>query len=129
MTGFADYDLAGKEDERYPTTEYIFYFAGGPSDWKSQKRSIAALSVDAEISALSKAGRQSVYLRHLVLMVDCEQKAATTFQKDNQGAVILAYSSEYHPRTTHIGLQCHYIMHLTEERTTDVKCILTHIKK
>ena len=105
LSGFVDSGLADDQDKGCSTTGYIFHFAGGPLDWKSQKQSIVALStVEAEYLTLSKAGQQSVYLRHLMSTIGCDQKTATILHEDNQGAVKLAYSIGYHPRTKHIGI-------------------------
>ena len=111
-------------------TGYIFYFAGGPLHWKSQKHSFVALStVESEYLAPSKADQQCVYLRHLMSTIVCKQKDPTILYEDNEVAVRIAYNSGYHPRTKHIGLKYHYGRHLIKEKTVVVQYISTLQRK
>ena len=96
LEGYVDADHAGDPDEGYSTTGYIFYFAGGPLDWKSQRQTIVTLStVEAEYVALSKAGQEFVYLRDLMSSVGLGQVQATTVHEDNSGALKLATTDHY----------------------------------
>lgn len=51
------------------------------------------------------------------------QKAAKKLHEDNQGAVRLAYSSGYHPRTSRMSLKYYYIGHLIKAKTVKENCI------
>ena len=102
LVGYVDADHAGDPDEGYSTTGYVFYFAGGPLYWKSQRQTIVTLStVEAEYVALSKGGQECVYLRDLMSSAGFERAQATTMHEDNSGALKLANTDHYHPRTKH----------------------------
>ena len=126
MVGYVDADHAGDPDEGYSTTGYVFYFAGGHLYWKSQRQTIVTLStVEAEYVALSKGGQECVYLRDLMSSAGFEQAQATTMHEDNSGALKLANTDHYHPRTKHIGVKYHYIRHLVKENVVVVVKIAT----
>ena len=121
---FVDADFAGgytKETADDPvsvfrrTGYYIIYF-GCPVIWISKLQSEICLStVEAEYIALSQAMRdvipfidQTKEMDHIFLQCSSPPMVKCTVFEDNNGALELATTPRYHPRTKHIAIKYHH---------------------
>lgn len=79
-------------------------------DWRPPKQKLVATSsVEDEYVALSGAGQQCMYLCHPISSVGWEHNGSTVIFGDHLGALRLAHSKRYHPRTKNIGIKYHYV--------------------
>ncbi|XP_046869130.1 uncharacterized protein LOC124461684, partial [Drosophila willistoni] len=92
FTGFVDADWAGDRIDRKSYTGYVYFLAGGPISWKSEKqRSVALSSTEAEYMALSTACKEAIVLRRLIIEIGCgEEDTSTVLYGDNLSAQQLA---------------------------------------
>ncbi|XP_046868883.1 secreted RxLR effector protein 161-like [Drosophila willistoni] len=72
LTGYADADWGGDVSNRKSYTGYVFFLAGGPISWKSEKQcSVALSSTEAEYMAMSSAAKEALHLRRLMIEIGC----------------------------------------------------------
>ena len=82
--GFSDSDFASDKVTSKSTYGYLFTVAGGPVSWKSKRSSIIALStMEAESDALTKAIRETQWLRNLYSELNRPIKSPTLVLEDN----------------------------------------------
>ena len=130
-----EFELSGMSDSdwavRHSTAGFVFQYSQAAISWASRKQaSVALSSCEAEIMALSEAGKEGVYLSpmdlsrfldELGLGLDAPLKLAT----DNSGACDLSYNPEHHERVKHIERRHFYIRELVEEQLIVVPYVST----
>ena len=84
--------------------------AGGLINWKLKRCStIALLIIEAESDALTKAIRETQWLRNLYSELNRPIKTFTLVLKDNQSTIKAAKDPALHSRTKYILLKYYYI--------------------
>jgi len=115
--GYSDADWAGGYD-RKSVGAFIFLLNGTAISWSSKKQDTVALSsTESEYMALTKAGKEAIWLRKLLHRIlynplpgeVLDRFPSITINGDNQGSLALAHNHQYHPRTKHIDVQYHWI--------------------
>lgn len=110
LTGYADADWAGDQDNRHSTSGVLFLMAEGSISWLSKKQPIVALSTsEAEYVALSVATQEAVWLRRLFSDLRVDPQEPTMLMEDNQGTIAIAKNPISHARTKHIDIRYHYV--------------------
>ena len=123
MIGYSDADWAGDVNDRKSTSGYLFMVSGAPISWKSKKQTCVALSTaEAEYIALAFATQEVTWLRELFKDLHNEQTKPTIIHEDNQAAMCIAESPQYHSKTKHIDIKYHYV----REKVLDNTIILTY---
>ncbi|XP_070068066.1 uncharacterized protein [Drosophila takahashii] len=117
LSGYVDADWGGDKTDRKSRTGYVFYLAGKPISWKSEKqRSVALSSTEAEYMALSFACKEAISLRRLILEIGCgDSKTSTTMHTDNLSAQQLAKNPVHHSRSKHIDIRYHFVRNIVRE--------------
>jgi Reverse transcriptase (RNA-dependent DNA polymerase) len=105
-------------------TGFVITFAGCPIAWTSKLQTEVALSTtEAEFIALSEGLRSAIPLISLVTelrdkgvpMTWCQPKIHCRVFEDNNGALELARTPKYRPRTKHINIKYwHFIEYVTK---------------
>src|SRR5947207_9004067 len=86
LVGYTDAAYANARQFR-STTGFCFLIGGAPVSWTSKRQSITAQSTtESEYIALSEAGKQAVWLCHLLYALRKTQGKATIIYADNQGS-------------------------------------------
>ena len=121
LFGVVDADWGANAIDRKSYSGFAFVLAGAPISWEARKqRSIALSSTEAEYMAISEAAKEAMYLRDVLSNVGVECECVTLFN-DNQGAIKLAQSKNYHPRTKHIDVRHHFIRDMCEQGVVHLK--------
>ncbi|CAI5714757.1 unnamed protein product [Peronospora destructor] len=124
LIGYSDADWAGDIETRRSTRGYVFVLNDGCISWRSKKqRTIALSSTEAEYMALSEATQEAVWLK--AFMCELGEDAgdgAVMVYKDNQGAIALAKSPEFHKRIKHIDIRYHFV----REKVKDGQVVLDY---
>ncbi len=110
LLGYTDADGAS-QDHRRAISGYLFLIDGGAISWSSRKQELVTLSTaEAEYVAATHAAKEAVWLRRLEgnLSPPITSKATTLFC-DNQAALRLAQTDNYHARTKHIDIRFHFV--------------------
>ena len=108
--GFSDADWGGDHDDRKSTSGYVFLMGGTAVSWKSNKQSCVALSTaEAEYVALAAAAQEAKWLQRLTSDLLDYEIGATEIFEDNQSAICLAKTPQFHGRTKHIEIKYHFI--------------------
>jgi hypothetical protein len=111
------------------TTSFCYTINGAPVSWTSKRQSITAQSTtESEYIALSEAGKQAVWLRHLLYALRKSHvytEKPTTIYADNQGSINLSANPIFHSRTKHIQVRYHAIREYIENNEIRVQFIPT----
>lgn len=125
LFGVVDADWGGNSIDRRSYSGFAFILAGAPISWEARKqRTIALSSTEAEYMAISEATKEAMYLRDILnsISVNCE---CVVLFNDNQSAIKLAQSKNYHSRTKHIDIRHHFIRDKCEEGLIKLKYLCT----
>ena len=76
---------------------------------------IALSSTEAELAAMSDAGRAALYLRSILEEINLPQNFPTTILADNHGALHLCNANQPSVRTRHIDIKHFAIVQWSEE--------------
>jgi len=103
--------------------------SGAPVSWTSKRQSITAQSTtESEYIALSEAGKQAVWLRHLLYALQrphVYREKSTIVYADNQGSIDLSANPVFHSRTKHIQVRYHAIREYIENGEIRVEFVPT----
>jgi len=109
LLGFTDAD-GSSQPHRRAISGHAFILDGGAISWSSRKQELVTLSTaEAEYVAATHAAKELIWLRRLEGDLSLSTKQATTLLCDNQAAIRLVKSDNYHARTKHIDVRYHFI--------------------
>ncbi|XP_062558272.1 uncharacterized protein LOC134223148 [Armigeres subalbatus] len=128
--GFSDADWGNDQDSRRSVTGYLFQFGDGSVSWSSRKQPTVALStMEAEYMALSAASQEALWWRGFRSEL-LGRKEPITIHCDNRSAICLAEKEiGYSPRSKHIDVRHHFVREQLENRTIEVKYIMSGDQK
>ena len=111
LTGYTDADGAS-QDHRRAISGHAFFIDGGTVSWSSRKQELITLSTaEAEYVAATHAAKEGIWLRRLIGELFSPIDNPTPLYCDNQAALTLATTDNFHARTKHINICYHYIRH------------------
>ena len=114
LQGHTDVDGASQEHRRV-ISGYCFSIDRDAISWGSKKQELVTLSTaEAEYIAVTHASKEAIWLRCLIGDLLPEFNSSTMLLCDNQSAVQLAHSDNYHAHTKHIDIQYHFIRNVIE---------------
>lgn len=126
VVGYCDADWASDLDGRRSVTGYVFMLQGGPIAWNSRKQQTVALSTtEAEYMALSSATQEAMWLRHFGSEFNLRAPTSTVIFCDNRGAISIASTSGYNPRSKHIDIRHHYVREKVDEHQIKIEAVKT----
>jgi hypothetical protein len=109
LQGYTDADGFSQEPF-YAILGHVFLIDGGAVSWSLQKQELVTLStVEAEYVAVTHAAKEAIWLRRLIGDLHIPTAIATTLFCDNQAALHLAKTDNYHARTKHIDTRYHFV--------------------
>ena len=130
LIGYVDADWATNPDDRRSVTGYIFFLAGGPISWSTQRQKTTALSsTESEYMALSAAVQEAIWLRGMLKDLGFEQSKCTIIFQDNQSSIKLAKNPEMHQRTKHIDIRHHFVRECIANEQIELKFVGTNEQK
>ncbi|KAL9376134.1 hypothetical protein Peur_030254 [Populus x canadensis] len=111
LTTYSNVDWAGNYDSRSSTSTSICFLGPNLISWSSHKqRAIARSSMEAEYSALSRAGSETIWLVSLCQELGLPISSPPTLLCDNLGATELSLNPVQHSRMKHIQIDLHLSM-------------------
>ena len=112
LTGFVDVDGASQE-HRHAISGYMFMVDGGAVLWSLKKQELVTLlTMEAKYVAATHAAKEAVWLCCIMGELFSPPNEPTTLYGDNQSAIALAHSGQYHACTKHINIQYHFICYI-----------------
>jgi hypothetical protein len=109
LLGYTDADGSSQEHRR-AISGNAFLIDGGAVSWSSKKQELVTLSTaEAEYVAATHAAKEAIWLRRLIGTLTLSTSKATTLFCDNQAALHLAKTDNYHARTKHIDTRFHFV--------------------
>jgi len=111
LVGYADADWAGDIASRRSTTGYVFLLCGAAVSWKTKLQTSVALSTcEAELMALSDAGREAIWLKRMSgELVQHFASGPVPINEDNQAARQLVQDQRFSERTKHVALRHFFV--------------------
>ena len=117
LVGYTDADGAS-QPHRHAILGYAFLIDGGAVSWASKKQEIVTLSTaESEYVAATHAAKEVTWLRSFIGEIFEPLKTPTELNCDNQSAIALAKTGNYHARTKHIDIRYHYIRFVIKNGT------------
>ena len=114
LTGYTDADGSG-QDHRRAISGFAYLIDGGAVSWRLRKQELVELSTaEAEYVAATHAAKEGIWLQHLIHELYDVVITPTTLHCDNQAALTLATTDNFHARTKHIDIRYHFIRHCVE---------------
>jgi hypothetical protein len=109
LTPYTDADHASQE-HRHSIMGYAVLIDGGAISWSSKKQPIVALSTtEAEYIAAAHATKEVIWIRTFLAEITRPLTEPTMLLCDNQSAIALTQSTQFHARTKHIDIRYHFI--------------------
>jgi hypothetical protein len=109
LTGYTDAD-GSSQDHRRAISGHTFIIDGGAISWSSRKQELVVLSTaEAEYIAATHAAKEGIWLRRLIGELFGHSDDPTTLYCDNQAAITLATTDNFHAQTKHIDIRYHFI--------------------
>ena len=106
FVSYTDADHGGDSDTARSTSGYLLCIGTGAVSWSSKLQSIVALSTtEAEFVAAVEAGKEMVWMRHLLGELGYKVKQPSVFRIDNQSALTVAKNPEHHGRMKHLDMR------------------------
>jgi len=106
FTSFSDADHGGNPDNGKSTSGHLIRIGTGAVSWSSKLQPVVALSTtEAEYIAAVHAGKEVIWLRHLLIELGYDLPSPSRLQVDNQSAISVAKNPEHHGRMKHLDLR------------------------
>jgi hypothetical protein len=105
---YCDANWGGNLPDRKSVTGLVVLFCGGPIYWSSKfQRNVALSTTEAELTAISEAARQVLYMRRLLPVLHIPTDMPLEIHNDNQGALKILESTAppYHGRMKHYDIK------------------------
>lgn len=118
LHAFSDSDWAGCPNTRRSITGFCIFIGDSVISWKSKKQTIVSRSsTEAKYRALAATTSEIIWLKHLLQAFQVDTSQPTLFFCDNELAIKLASNPQFHERTKHIELDCHFIRDKVLDKT------------
>ena len=116
LEGYTDAD-GGSQEDRHAIAGYAFLIDGGAISWGAKRQELVTLSTaEAEYVAATHAAKEALWLHKLFGdILPHLLHPATTLHCDNQSAIKLATTDNYHARTKHLDMRYHFIRDLNNK--------------
>ena len=117
IVSFSDADFAGQTDDRKSTSGMILLFNGTAISWWSRTiKTVACSTQDAEYMALSDTARETMFCRHLLLLLGFQLNTTPVYGDNNGSLALAANPGGEHQRSKHIDVRYHYVRQVQEEK-------------
>jgi hypothetical protein len=122
LLGYSDADWGANDSGRKSISGYCFKLGAGTISWSSRKQtSIALSSTEAEYMALTQATKEALWLKRFLVELGQYNGGPVRIMVDNQSCMALARNPEFHARTKHIDIQCHFIREVVANEEVDLE--------
>ena len=121
LEAYCDVDYASDTSTRRSLSGGAFKYSDGAIVWISRRQKSVSLSTtEAEYMAASEAAKEVVWLHRLFSEI-APLSETPTLQIDNASAIKLAKNPEFHQRTKHIDVRCHFVRELYLKGALEIK--------
>jgi hypothetical protein len=127
ITSYTDSDWVGNALDGRSTTRYCMFIGGNLVSWKSKKQHVVVRSsAEAEYRAMTSTSCELIWLKNLVADLGFHIHTPMTLFCDNQVAMHIAANPEFHERTKHLEVDCHYIRQQVQAKLIQTFYIRTY---
>lgn len=125
LVGYCDANWAGDLDSCRSTSGYVFLLGNNAVSWCSKKQQTVSLSTtESEYIAIALASQELLWLKRL--LKDIENLSAddpVKLYSDNQSAIKLMRSNNYHARSKHIVTKYNFVKENVANKVIDLSYI------
>ena len=122
LIGYTDSDYASCKDDRRSDTGFCFNVGSGATSWAARRQTWAATSTtEAELHALSEAGKEAVHLQGILDTLG--ESIATTLFTDSQSCLALATRDDNSAKTKHFATPMASVRETVKKQSIDPKLI------
>jgi hypothetical protein len=127
LEGYSNANGSTQEDH-YTISGYTFLIAGGTIAWSSRKQELITLSMaEAEYVVTMHAAKEALWLHKFIHEVFPEILILpTTIHCDNQAAIKLITTDNYHSRTKHLDQWYNFICNIASKGMIKLMYCLTN---
>jgi hypothetical protein len=127
LKGFCDSDWAGDPQSSKSTSGEAMKIANCVVTWKSKRQTIIAVSSsEAEYIAASNAGKEIIWIRHLLAAINLEQTKPTRLLIDNNNCILMINNNSGNfEQRKHIRLRYHWIQQEINLKTIEPEAVNT----
>ena len=113
LEGYTDSD-GGTQEDRHAIAGNVFLVDGGAVSWSAKRQELVTLSTaKSEYVAATHAAKEAKWLQKLIRQLFPHlHNLPTTIYCDNQSAIVLATTDNYHARTKHLDDRYYFIRDL-----------------
>jgi hypothetical protein len=123
LTGYTDTDGLSQDHQR-AISGHTFFINRGVISWSSHKQELITLSTaKAKYVAATHAPKEGIWLCQLISKLFSSIDNPTPLYCDNQAALTLATTDNFHVQTKHIDIHYHFIQH--EKSTQELLSLFT----
>ena len=120
VAGFSYSDYAGDVNSRRSMTDYVFTLGGYVVSWKATLQPTVTLSTtEAEYTALTKAAKEGIWLKGLVVDPGLHQDQALEYCV-SLSAICLTKDQVHHEKTKNIDVRYHFLRNEKRIRVKNV---------
>ena len=95
--------------------------------WKSKKQQVVARSnAEVEYCAMTSAACELVWLKRLLVDLDCSCSIPVNLCCDNQATIHITSNPIFHEHTNHIKVYCYYIHQKVQSKLIVTHCMRTN---
>ncbi|CAA7022368.1 unnamed protein product [Microthlaspi erraticum] len=110
LTAYTDADWAGCPNTRRSTSGFCVYLGDNLISWSSKRQpTVSRSSAEAEYRGVANAVAETIWIRNLLLELQCPITTATLVYCDNVSAVYLSTNPIQHQRTKHVELDILFV--------------------
>ena len=107
---YSDADWVGTKDDRFLTSDHIFFVAEESVSWNFKRQDhIVMFNCESEYYALAEAGKKVVWLRELLLELNQIDDAPALIWMNNLNVKVFSENPEFHRRIKHIDVRYHWV--------------------
>lgn len=127
LVGYSDANWAGNVDDRRSTSGYVFLLGNSAISWCSKRQQTVSLSTtESEYIAITLACQELLWLKGLLKDIDNSYvETPIKLFSDNQSAIKLVYSNNYHARSKHIDTKYNFVKENVANKVIDLSYVPT----
>lgn len=127
LVGYSDANWAGNVDNRRSTSGYVLLLGNSAISWCSKRQQTVSLSTtESEYIAITLACQELLWLKGLLKDIDYSYvETPIKLFSDNQSAIKLVYSNNYHARSKHIDTKYNFVKENVANKVVELSYIPT----
>ncbi|GKA51708.1 hypothetical protein Tco_0744904 [Tanacetum coccineum] len=128
LEGYTDASWISNTKDNSSTSGWVFLLGGGAISWDSKKQTcITGSTMESEFVALATAGKETKWLRNLILEIPLWSKpiAPISIRCDSVATLVKAYSQMYNGKSRHLCVNHSMIRKLITNEVVSIEFVMS----